>query len=124
MKIKNNETKLFHLILVLLVCLGCTMADDIKIVEKSDCAIDYVGSLESIEEIYQYNMKRPVSQGNDQSLKNCFTRQKLTQEKITGQNRKQIDKNSAVSCTAVEKARVNAKIDDRIRDMNEDLKST
>ena len=69
-------------------------------------------------------MDRPDSQGNQQSLEICLSRQMLTKDYIGELKQQQYYFNLQNSCSGEEKERINTEITTKMRKLNEDLEST
>ncbi len=115
------KSKLLLLMAVLTLFISCGLED----AGKSQCAIDLEDSLESYDDTYQYNMTNAKdSKGNGTSLEACLIRKGLTEDYIQYLERKQDSLYFDGGCTSDEKSRLNTQINDRLRDLNEDMEST
>ena len=89
---------------------------------KSDCAIHYINYLDRSEDEYQELMVQPDSQGNDQSLENCYNRHHYTRRYILRLYTTRNDLNAG-NCTEEEKNDIRAEISERIQELEQDIEN-
>ena len=94
---------------------------------QSDCAMQYTNALDFAEDLHQDILSQPDSEGNQQSLAICLSSRQSTVDLImslrSAQSQLVNQSHLAVEeqCSADEIASINARIDDRILQLEQDL---
>ena len=115
------KSKLLLLAGVLTFIISCGLED----AGKSDCFIDVEDTLDSWQTAYNYQMTNAKDDdGNGQSLEACLIRKGLTEEYIQSLKNRKSWMNSNGDCTGDEKSTLNARINKRIQELEEDMEST